>query len=92
MATVITIQAKGNTKVEIKKNLNIIDSFIKPLIATTTLALISNTNPDFNPRVYYSEISLVPKVIQDLIKTLRSDTKVNYAIRGIAYSGHLNKV
>lgn len=89
MASIITIHAKGNTKAEIDKKLEIIDSYMN--LNQNIFILVSSRNPSFNPRIYYSEITVIPKMIYDIITSLKTDKEINYAIREIAYSGNLNK-
>jgi len=89
MATIFTIFAKGNTKVEIDKNLAVIDSYMNQ---QNFLILVSSINPNFNPRIYYSKNTVEMKYIHNLITELRTDKIINKSIRGIEYSGHLNKI
>lgn len=89
MATILTIKAKGNTQTEINKNLEIIDSYMN---SVTILKLVSSIRPNFNPRIYYNETTIIPKNIQDIVTFLRTDKTINHAIKEVAYVGHLNKV
>jgi len=89
MSSILTVHAKGNTKQEIDKNLEILDSYMNQ---QNLFILVSSTKPNFNPRVYYSEITIIPKSIHDIINVLKIDKKLNQAVKSIAYSGNLNKI
>jgi hypothetical protein len=97
MATVLVITVKGNSPVEINKNLGIIDNFM-----LSDRQTIFNKNPILenikflkkyiNPRIYFSEATIITKNMHDLINILKTDKTINGAIRSIEYAPHLNKV
>ncbi|HQF36912.1 MAG TPA: hypothetical protein PLL26_04710 [Candidatus Dojkabacteria bacterium] len=89
MASVLTIIVKGNSKSELDKNFSIVDSYMN---RQNFLILVSSINPNFNPRIYYSNETLETKKIHDIITVLKTDKTINHAIRLIEYASHLNKV
>jgi hypothetical protein len=90
MSSILTITAKGNSKTEIDKNLNQISFYMNSQQAV--FELISSTNPNYNPRIYYSKENVISKTIHEITTKLKTDKIINHAIREIAYSGNLNKV
>lgn len=90
MSSILTITVKGNTPQEVNKNLEVIDSFMNS--NQTIFTLVSSIKPNFNPRIYYSKETVIPKSIHDITTALKTDKIINHAIRGIAYAGHLNNV
>jgi hypothetical protein len=89
MATIFAIHIKGFSKFELDKNFQIIDSFMNQ---QPDFKLVSSTRPNFNPRIYYSEETLIGKIIHDVINILKTDKTINLAVKGISYSQNLNKV
>jgi hypothetical protein len=89
MATIFTVHVKGFSKSELDKNFQIIDSFMNQ---QTNFKLVSSTQPNFNPRIYYSEETLIGKIIHDIVNILKTDKSINLAVKGISYSQNLNKV
>jgi hypothetical protein len=90
MASIITVHAKGNTLQEVNKNLETIDSYMNS--QQNLFILVSSTRPNFNPRIYYSELTIIPKSIHNITIGLKTGKTINQAVKSIAYSGHLNKV
>lgn len=89
MATVLTISVKGVSKPELEKNFQIVDSYMGQ---QTTFELVSSVKPNFNPRIYYSVETVVPKIIHDICHVLKTDKTISHAVRAVEYAGHLNKV
>lgn len=89
MSSILTIHAKGNSKTELNKSFEIIDAFMNN--QNTLFTLISSTDPNFNPRIYYSETTIITKSIHDLASALKTDKTVNQVVKAVSYSGNLNK-
>jgi len=89
MASILTVTVKGVSKSELDKNFQILDSYMNQ---QTEFTLVSSTKPNFNPRIYYSNETLITKIIHDVINVLKTDKIINQAVRGISYSQNLNKI
>jgi len=90
MATVLTISVKGNSKSELNKNFELIDSYMTE--KQKVFVLVSSTKPNYNPRIYYSSTTVESKLVHDIINSLKTDKTINQAIRGIAFAPHLSRV
>jgi len=89
MATVLAVTVKGVSKSELDKNFQILDSYMNQ---QTNFKLVSSTRPNFNPRIYFSEETVISKIIHDIIDGLKTDKSINTAIRKISFAGHLSNV
>jgi len=90
MSSVLTITVKGVAKSELDKNFEIVDSYMNS--KQTNFKLVSSTRPNFNPRIYFSEETVISKIIHDIIDGLKTDKSINTAIRKISFAGHLSNV
>jgi len=90
MSSILVIKVKGNTPQEVNKNLQIVDTYMNS--SQQIFKLISSINPNFNPRIYYSEETVITKNIHDITNILKTDKTISHAIRTVEYAGHLNKV
>jgi len=88
MAAILVITVKGNNPHEISKNLQIVDNYMDS--NQNIFKLYSDIK--VNPRIYYNDQAVVPKSIYDITTVLKNDKNINHAVRGIAYSGSLNKL
>jgi len=89
MATILTVEVKGVSKPELEKNFQIVDSYMSQ---QTIFTLVSNTKPNYNPRIYYNKDTIVTKIIHDICHVLKTDKIICHAVRAVEYAGHLNKV
>jgi hypothetical protein len=90
MASIITILIKGVSKPELEKNFQIVDSYMNS--NQTSFTLVSNTRPNYNPRIYYNKDTVNSKDIHDITNVLKTDKIISHAVRAVEYAGHLNKV
>jgi hypothetical protein len=87
MAAILVITVQGVSPQEIRKNLSIVDNFMRG--KEDILTLYSDVR--INPRIYYNPNQIRSKDIHDIVSLLRTDKDVNKSIHTIAYSGSLNK-
>ncbi len=89
MSAVLIITAKGNGAKEIRDNLHLIDSFMN---RPEVILKVCSDGYFPNLRVYYTPEVVSSKYIHDLIISMRSDKKINSAIKSIEYSTSLNRI